>query len=269
MHHLRWFLSIKLLISCYLLFGQASQAAFRLNKSKVNYTDSLLYTKCKGCLIYEVDDSQLKNYLNTAPHIDRISNISTQGLALKIPNSVGEEIEYRLAKYDMVEAELYAQFPEIMTFVGKGLDGSTIRADYTSHGFKAWVTGENVNYMIEPLILKDKNLRIVLNNLNGSKESPIKEVIPDSNYSNSNVYPNVSNEVPYVVQNKGINSFTHVRKYRLAVYADSEFTNHSGGTTFHAISTIVSYVNKLNMIFERDMSISFIIVPNNKAVSIR
>jgi hypothetical protein len=48
--------------------------------------------------------------------------------------------------------------------------------------------------------------------------------------------------------------------------ANSEFTYSFGGTAFDATSAIVSYVNKLNMIFERDLSITFTIVPNNSLI---
>ncbi len=257
---------LSLLLLDVLSYGQVKKPAFTVSSSIPDLSDSALIIKCKECPVYHVNDGELYSYLQKAPHIDRVSNIENQGLSIELPEPNGSVIRYSIVRYDMMENGLQKLFPTIMTFLGKGSDGSNIRADYTSHGFKAWVIGNDVNYMIEPLTLKDKSLRVVLNNHDKDKTSQIKDLIPTSDYSSSNFNTAFSDGVSYPAQQKGINSFTNVRKYRLAVLAFGDFINNFGGTAFDALSSIIDYVNRLNLILERDLGVSLTIVANNHLI---
>ena len=53
-----------------------------------------------------------------------------------------------------------------------------------------------------------------------------------------------------------------LRTYRLAMMADSDFTDYHGGVT-PALAAIVTGVNRLNAIYERDVAVRFTLVANN------
>jgi hypothetical protein len=146
---LRLLAVLNLLLFSTLNYGQIKMPVFTLSASIPELPDSVLIIKCKDCPVYHVNDEELYSYLQKAPHVDRVSNIESQGLSIELPEPNGSVIRYSIVRYDMMENGLQKLFPTIMTFLGKGNDGSSIRADYTSHGFKAWVIGKDVNYLIQ------------------------------------------------------------------------------------------------------------------------
>jgi len=56
---------------------------------------------------------------------------------------------------------------------------------------------------------------------------------------------------------------TTVRTYRLAVAATGEYTAFHGGTRESALAAIVTAVNRINQVFERDLAVKMELVPNN------
>ena len=57
-----------------------------------------------------------------------------------------------------------------------------------------------------------------------------------------------------------------LRKFRLGIAAAGEYTAANGGTVASALTAIAALVNNLNLIYERDMSVRFILATDNSII---
>src|SRR4030095_15329561 len=74
-------------------------------------------------------------------------------MILSIPRPDGSTERYKIVEAPIMEPGLAAQFPDIKTFRGQGIDNpySSIRFDYTPAGFHAQVLApDNGTYYIDP-----------------------------------------------------------------------------------------------------------------------
>ncbi len=223
------------------------------------------FIDCSDCPLYSVNDNSLYNYLQTAPHIDQIKTIENEGLVLEIPNLEGKMIRYTIVKYDMVEKGLYKQFPHIMTFIGIGSDGSQLRADYTSLGFRAWSTGIGNDFMLEPLTLSNKNIRIVYSGKLKRENTQTDHVacIAESLHK----FPSTStqNVINQPKISSGISSVTQLKTYRIAVSTNLQYNNYYGGIS-NALSGVITTINRVNQVYEVDIATRLTLISNNTQI---
>lgn len=246
--------------------GQPAKQYFAKNDNVIDIPDDQLFIKVSDGLIYNVDDTNLFSHLKRSPHIDQITDLESQGLKLDLPDMDGELITYTIAKYDMVEAGMYTQFPEIMTFIGKGTDGSSIRADYTYLGFRAWIINGNKSYMIEPYSKFNKNLRLVYSGERELTQDEYSSMSYKTDYHHNEKAtaqnPVVSNASSRI---SGIATVSQLKTYRLAISANSYYLNYFGNFNL-AISGIITTVNRVNQVFEVDLSTRLILISNNSQI---
>ncbi len=176
-----------------------------------------------------------------------------------IPNPTGDFSYFEIAESPVVHPDLAAwmaaQGAEVRTFVGQGLDDptATIRLDYTPQGFHAQVLGDGGAWAIDPYTFGDTAHYSVftLPDL-PARESWVCHNGPD----NSPPEP----ENPFTDRATG----TTLRSYDIAVAAVPSYTNFHGGSVTGAQAAIVTTINRVNQIYERDFCARFIIVANNQ-----
>lgn len=90
--------------------------------------------------LYTLDDEVMKSLLWSAPSESGTEvNRSNTFINIGLPDEV-QEI-FRIVRYDMMEPELAAKFPDIRTFYGIAVSNplKSVRIDYTIQGFRAVV----------------------------------------------------------------------------------------------------------------------------------
>ncbi|MGO4708719.1 hypothetical protein AB4Y90_06280 [Chryseobacterium sp. 2TAF14] len=114
-------------------------------------------------LTYKLDVGNLKNYFNTVPELrDNDSKDNARIIILPMPN--GTKAKFKIWKSSVMDNELAAKFPGIVTFTGQGIDDAyaTVKLDFTDLGFhaqiKSVVTGD---LYIDPYAKGDINNYIV------------------------------------------------------------------------------------------------------------
>jgi hypothetical protein len=183
-------------------------------------------------------------------------NVST----ISLPNPEGLMMEFNVFECPMMEKPLADKYPQIKTYTAIAKENSLITAklDYTVFGFHAKVfDGENT-YFIDPYSDINTGTYIVYYKKDFFK--PLNERMAchfgerESTPLQANEVSLQPTELPQIsYKTNGINK----RSYRLALACTIEYSAAVGGTTptkASVLSAMVTTVNRVNGVFERDFS---------------
>ncbi len=197
-----------------------------------------------------VDFEEIKTYLNNAP-----SENSGSYLPLDIPMPDGTTAKFLIQQYNMMEPGLASKFPGIKTFLGKGVTDvyANIRLDYTYQGFHATIISPIYGtFSIDPYA-------------NQSQEYYISYFKKDlENIHNFSCHTQGEEDNALTGSDKDfLPNGTELRTYRTAVAATGEYTAYHGGTVAGGQSAIVSTINRVNQVYEVDLSVRLTLIANN------
>ena len=201
-----------------------------------------------------VDDAELKNILSLAP-------MEQQGkksdVIISLPLADGTVEHFSIVESPIMAPELAQRYPEIKTYMGQGIEdpSATVRFDCTLKGLHAMIIKNEQTVFIEPYSNADVNDYIVYN----------KQDLPSSaKYGEEGMEQQAENIVHTNSLMRSIG--TELRTYRLAVGATAQYTALNGGTVSSALAAIVSTINQVNAIYERELAIRLVLVANEDAV---
>lgn len=220
-------------------------------------------TRVINPLVYrtiEADTSTLKNAIFSAPH-ESVTSAENSQTILTVPLPDGEFQDYQIVMYDMMEDGLSERFPEIKTGYGisTGKDKSIIRFDWTYRGFHAMITGVEKTIFIDPYSFDDKNHYVAY--YTSDYPAPAEEFI--CHVEDQAVQ--VDNTT--AVEKSGDCVF---RSYRLAMATTGQYSNYHGasnsGQANLVLSAVTTTMNRVNQVYERDVSIRMILIANTDDV---
>lgn len=215
--------------------------------------------------------ADLQTRLATASSIQqRTLSLNEQGLQRLLINS-GSEPKLSLplptsgfAKVQLIPVEtlspvVAAQFPDWQTWQIKGLDGQVVsgRAELTALGFTAMLVMQDGDTLfIDPTtatttiaersyrsLSKQGNSGLFKNNFQCSThEAETAEAHPEA--------------APMVAARAG----EDLKTYDIAIAATGEYTQYHGGSKTAALSAITTTINRMNEIYQRDLSIKLRLV---------
>jgi uncharacterized repeat protein (TIGR01451 family) len=153
---------------------------------------------------------------------------------------------------------LAEQFPQIQTFLGICVDdpGMTARIDLTDHGFHAQILSGSEAIYIDPWSRGNRDTVAVYHHRDHRKEA--EDFVCRFAAETSTAF--VPKDQPLTDATVTGQS---LRTYRLACAATAEYTAFHGGTVSGALSAIVTAINRVNGIYERELGIRMVLVPNN------
>ncbi|MDQ3019803.1 MAG: M12 family metallo-peptidase [Bacteroidota bacterium] len=175
-------------------------------------------------------------------------------LIIDLPSPSGSLLKYFVTEYSMMEPELASKYPGIKTYNVKGIDDpyATGKLDITSSGFHAMIFSARGDYSIDPYSTGEKEVYICYykSNLisNQSFDCLVNEI---QNFDNSN---------------GTINCGPQLRTYRLALAATYEYTLYHGGTVVGGMAAIVTAMNRVNGVYEKDAAVRMVLVSNNDLI---
>ncbi|MCG8456421.1 MAG: M12 family metallo-peptidase, partial [Holophagales bacterium] len=181
---------------------------------------------------------------------------------LELPLPLGGFGRFRIVESPIMAPELAAKFPGIRTYRGIGLDepAATARLDLTPAGFHAMVLSPRGDVYIDPY--------------GGDGDGPtryLSYLARDARRSGEAFRCHLdSHRIPGAplrdarprAEAKALSGST-LRTYRLAVAATGEYTAFHGGTVAQGQAAIVTAMNRVNGIYERDVAIRMVLVANN------
>lgn len=206
----------------------------------------------------ELNGEALQAVLAAAP-VEFTTEAATSAAILALPLPEGGNMQFRLVESPIMAPELAAKFPEIRTYAGQGVDdpAASVRLDWTPAGFHAILfTTAGVVY-IDPYSQGDTRHYISYYKRDFSP-SPTKE------YQETLPLPSPE-ELPTGI---GTHASTgaQLRTYRLALAATGEYTAYFGGTVAGAMAAIVTSVNRVDGVYEREVAVRMVLVANNDLI---
>ncbi len=220
-------------------------------KGKIDFSPSIYK-------IFKINDAEIKSMLFTAPHETDVK-AKNSNTTISVPSANGKIITFSIVKYDMMEKGLASQFPDYKTFYGVAVDNpyTTIRLDYTAFGFRAVIREMEEITFIDYASQKDLEHRIIYFKKDYPKLHDWTCSVKDFNDGHkSNDHNSIENRAGDCKN----------RTYRLANAATGEFTTFYGGTVALAQAGIVTIINRVNQVYESDLSVRLILVANNTSV---
>jgi hypothetical protein len=177
---------------------------------------------------------------------------------IALPKPDGSFERFEIEEYSIMEPGLAAQFPTFKTYKGTSIDSpnSEVRIDVTDLGFRAQVLSTEGSYWIDPMTMGDTALYA----------SYHKQDLSAPTAWACYFEPDPANEVTPIDQNPfadRVATGTTRRDFRTAVACTGEYTTFFGGTVPLGQAAIVSAVNRVTGVYEKDFSVRLILIANN------
>ena len=220
---------------------------------------------------YQLNISQLKSRLSNAPK--RKGSLDKSSTIISFPNEKGKLEKYQVFEASILEESLQKQFPNIRSYVGKGIDnpGSIIRFSVTPMGLHSMVLGNAEGSVYIDPYAENSDSYIVYSSKNLPSIEPFECKFDEVN----TVQKTTATATAAKAENANDGK---LRTFRLAVATTGEYSKfhldrqNISPTATDAVkkaavlSAIVNTMTRVNGIFERDVALTMQLVPNNTAI---
>lgn len=206
--------------------------------------------------LFSLNQSGMQNLLATCKTRSEWVNGATTTL-LEIPNQQGELQAFYVFESPIMEAELQAKYPEIRTYTGYLAKDSrtTVKLDMGPKGFHAMILAPQETVFISPAFADNLDQYLVF-----TKQS--LDASPSFTCLAEEHHPPVLSTKGFGNRSVGDSTGTELRTYRLAMSTTGEYTTYHGGTKPLALAAIVTTMNRVNGIYERDFTITMVLINN-------
>ncbi len=194
------------------------------------------------------------------------SSRKTFSLDLPIPSGGFERFEFQ--RSTTLSLGLSKKFPHLQAFEGRSLDkdGSTAQLELTTSGLSAQILDVQGRWMIDSIDRADTSrVRSYFARDDSRARSPLQcgfdhDPIHGSKRPASN--PLEAAQRPSADGLQSRSRGAERRTYRLAIATTGEYSEYHGGTTEDTLSAVVRVVNRINGIFNAELSVGFELVEN-------
>jgi hypothetical protein len=173
-------------------------------------------------------------------------------LLVTLPLPDGTNARFRVVEAPVMAPELAAQFPSIKTYTGVGLDdpSASLRLDLTPGGFHAQVLSTATgSFFIDPATRTDTQHYLSF----WKRDMPGRSFDCDVKDSDGGAQRNAA---PNGLRTSG----PVLRTYRLALAATGEYTAFQGGTVSAAFTAMVTSVNRVVGVYEKELAVRLVLV---------
>ncbi|MDM8528160.1 M12 family metallo-peptidase [Anaerolineales bacterium HSG24] len=206
--------------------------------------------------LVRVDRVSLIELLDNAPQKGTVARQSAPMLTLPLPD--GTMGLFHVEAVPLMAPALAERFPDIKTYHGWGVSDptATIRLDVTPAGFHGFILSSHGTVYIDPYQQGDIEHYI----------SYYQHDYRSINASFRQFAPVV--DTPRVSRgaSRATSNGTVWRTYRLAVAATGEYTQFHGDTVAEGMSAIVTTINRVTGIYNRELAVDFQLVVNNDLI---
>lgn len=210
--------------------------------------------------LYEFDRVKILELFQSTPTCEFWENCTfTQ---LKVPAPDGKVFTFTLAQSGVMPPAMMEEFPQIRAVRGFYINGDTslyLKAEIGPRGFTAMVTGHpEGSWFIDPVYRNNPQLSICY-----FKKDFITDKQAVCHFSGETVEHGDERGSAEKTQNNVVVVEKVRREYRLAVTTTGEYSQFHGGTIPTVMNAIITTVNRVNSVYERDIAIRLVLVPNN------
>jgi hypothetical protein len=250
-----------------LIINQAFAAEQELDFSAINWS---LFKPLKQQKI-ELESSPLTSRASKDVSFHVNIELLTQVLSkeevitLELPLPNGQFTAFKLTPSSVMNSELAVKYPSIKTFTGYQIDKPDHKGnfDITPHGFHGVFTFENDKVFIDPMSRNDRSTH---HSYFRSDAEPISLSALGKRFSpklhSSLVNKNVNENNVLEQQSKAVEIIT----YRIAISTTAEYSTFHGGTKESSLAAVVTMLNRVNEVYQRDLAITLELVANNDSL---
>lgn len=229
----------------------------------VEHSQGQPYVRPTRYQAFMLDIDVLRAALAAAP-LEDTPAAQSNPLIMSFPTPAGGLEAFAVVESPIMEPGLAAQFPEIKTYLGQGIDqpAATVRFDVNDLGFHAQVLSPDGNYWIDPWTMGDTSAYTSyyqwdLANQHGFTCATDGRIDLPGAFSSR--------------RNNGAGGGTDSsggtrRVYRTCVAATGEYTAFFGGTVALGQAAIVTAMNRVTGVYEIDFAIRMTLIANNSSV---
>ncbi|WP_300567939.1 zinc-dependent metalloprotease [Flavobacterium sp.] len=208
--------------------------------------------------LYDLDINPLRAILFSATN----RMVSNKGIVITLPNTKGELEQFEMFEASNFEADLQAQFPDIRSYVGRGLTDkeAQLRLSISPQGIQTMLfrSGKETEF-IEPYS-QDNKVYAVFNSSRKKGELPFVCSTEDIKTS-ENLLKNVTTDK---------SSAGQLLTFRIALSCNGEYANYFGATNSSQSGLVLAAFNntltRCNGIFEKDFAIHLNLIANTTSV---
>jgi hypothetical protein len=216
---------------------------------------------------FTLELAEMQAFLAGAPRESFATPV--EGLTLTLPLPTGTSERFSIWESSILHPELAAKYPEIKTYVGRGIDDrtATVRLDTTPAGFHALILSARRTMLIDPLHRGDARTYVSY-----FKRDPSSRGIPPGEVFTCEIEedPEVVAEIDRLVAERAASPLRATGQdlltYRIAIAATGEYTQWHGGSIADGMAGIATSLNRVTGVYEREFSIRMELIPNNDLV---
>lgn len=214
--------------------------------------------------LLKLDETGMRLELQTAP-VEWADARSAQptGAILSLPMPDGSMVDLSIQDSPIMEAGLAEKFPNIKTYTARGV-GISGRLDMTEQGFHGLLNTPQGDVFIDPRGTGTERKYISYYKKDYQPADKNRSSFSCGVSSDQNL--NRSLPTTHAIPDQHRASGEQLRTYRLAVAATGEYTAFHGGTKSAALAAITTTINRVNVIYERDVSVKLQLIANNNNI---
>lgn len=179
---------------------------------------------------------------------------------IHLPKPDGTFVRFRIEESPMLSPEIAAQVPDWKTYSGCGVDDPTVvvRFSWSASGLRAAILERDGYYYIDPYSANDHANYIAYFKRDLRSERGDFHCALDKYLANKGQSPAKAAGIGATTTPQFSNG-TNLKTYRLAIATTGEYTVDRGGQAA-ALNDVMNAVNRINLIYRRDVSVSFTLV---------
>ncbi|MCX8148954.1 reprolysin-like metallopeptidase [Thermaurantimonas aggregans] len=210
--------------------------------------------------LYEFDRAKVLELFQLTPSCEFWESCAFTYMNIPAPD--GRVFTFTLAQSGVMPPAMMDEFPQIRAIRGYFISGDTslyLKAEIGPRGFTAMVTGHpEGSWFIDPVYRNEPQLSICY-----FKKDFITDKQAVCHFSGTPIERDDEYETSERTQNNVVVVEKIRREYRLAVTTTGEYSQFHGGTIPTVMNAIITTVNRVNSVYERDIAIRLVLVPNN------
>ena len=196
---------------------------------------------------------EIKTVLNSAPQEKNVF-ASNSNTILYLPLPDGGFGRFRITDSPVMEEALAIKYQEIKTYTAQGVDDpyASAKIDITPSGFHAMILTAGSSIFIDPYAKGD-----IFNYISYYKSN----LIPRNDFHCDVV--SKEDDAKHEHGKTRVMLEGQLRTYRTAIATTGEYTTFHGGTVAAGLAAVVTALNRVNGVYEKEASIRMVLIANN------
>lgn len=215
--------------------------------------------------LLSVDEASLKNQILLAQTDSNTINAQARGAAttISLPLPDGSFAELIATPTALLAPDIAAEHPDIQTWKVQGADGKVISGviDFTTLGFHAMLDMANG----DTLFIEPQDVNGTRQYVSFSKRANAEAFRHDWTCANHDNLESFRPDLTAARSATAAKAGETLNTYRIAIAATAEYTAYYGGQSA-ALSAIITTLNRVNEIYQRDLSIQFTLVSGTNLI---